>query len=166
MAEKQVVVDGLELNYNGLFDAEKLLKTIDELTAQRGYEKFEKKREELVKSSGKDWSIELRPIKKKSDWEILMVKMRIQANGITDVEVLKDGKKERLQKGQIYIIFDAWKVTDWEGRWEQKPWLYVLRTFFEKAFFKVHSDKYAGELIDDTHFIFNNVKAHLNLHRF
>ena len=166
MAEKQLVIDGLELDYNGLFRVESLLKTIDELVAERGYEKYEKRREEVVKPTGKDWSMELRPLKKKSEWEILMVKMRISVTGMTDVEVLKDGKKEKLQKGNIHIIFDAWKITDWQARWEQKPWLYLLRTLFEKAFIKVHTDKYAAEAIDDTHHIFNNVKAHLNLHRF
>jgi hypothetical protein len=166
MSEKNIVIDGLELDYNGVFSADALLRTIDGLAAERGYEKSEKRRQEIVSAKGKEWSMELRPTKNKTAWEKLMIKIRISVAGLGDVEVLKDHMKERMQKGTIHIIFDAWIITDWEARWEQKPWLYVIRSLFEKAFFKFHTDRYYGELIDDTHHIYNNVKAHLNLHRF
>ena len=46
MVEKTLVIDGLELNYKGLFDVNGLLKKIDKNIGARGYSKGEKRREE------------------------------------------------------------------------------------------------------------------------
>ena len=46
MVEQKHLVDGLELHYEGLFDLNDLLKTIDKYTAERGYTKAEKRRQE------------------------------------------------------------------------------------------------------------------------
>lgn len=166
MAEKTLVLDGLELNYQGLFDLNKLLRTIDELLAERGYKKTEKIREELVKPTGKFFSIELRPGKAMTEYYSLMIKMRITISNLQDAEVIIDNVKRTMHRGDINILFDAWTTTDYEFRWEQKAWAWLLRGFFEKIFFRVHKDKYFNVLVDDTHHIYNNVKAHLNLHRF
>jgi hypothetical protein len=163
MSEKKLYLDGLELNYEGLFDLKALLKTIDSLAKQRGYAKGEKRREELVRAAGKEFKMELRPSKKKTDYFALMVKLRIHITNMTDVEVVKDDVKTIMNKGNINIIFDAWTTTDYEMRWEQKPLFYFLRNIFERTIYKFHTDRFAGELIDDTHFIMNNIKAFLNL---
>ena len=39
MAEKKIVVDGLELHYDGIFNLDALLKTIDKYASERGYGK-------------------------------------------------------------------------------------------------------------------------------
>ena len=166
MSEKEMVIDGLELDYKGLFSFNALFKAIDQLLDERGYKKKEKIREELVKSTGKYFSIELRPIKTMTEFYTLMVKMRINISNLTDVDVLVDKVKRKMQSGDINIIFDAWTTTDYEKRWEQKPWFWLLRGFFEKIFFRVHTGKYFNVLTDDTHYIYNNVRAHLNLHRY
>ena len=166
MAEKKLIIDGLELHYKGLFDVNLLLKEIDKVIAERGYVKAEKRRAEIVTSTGKEFSMELRPTKMKTEFLKLMIKLRISITNMTEVEVLKDKVKTKLDKGDINIIFDAWTITDYEFRWEKKPAFYFLRTFFEKGIFKFHTDRYSNELMDDCHFVYNNIKAHLNLHRF
>ena len=166
MVEKQLFIDALELNYKGLFSVKDLFKTIDKLTAERGYKKSEKIRQELVKKEGKFLTIELRPTKVMTEYYSLMVKMRITIDNLKEVDVIIDNKKKKMQSGDINIIFDAWTTTDYEKRWGQKAWTWLLRGFFEKIFFRVHTNKHHGVLVDDTHFIYNNVKSHLNLHRF
>ncbi len=163
MSEKKLFLDGIELNYEGTFDLMELLKTIDGLIKQRGYTKGEKRREELVREGGKEFGIELRPIKKKTDFFLLMIKMRMHITGITDVEVEKDDMKTMMNKGKISILFDSWTTADYEFRWEQKPLFYFLRNLFERTIYKFHTDRYAGELIEDTRFIMNNIRAFLNL---
>ena len=166
MSEKKLYLDGLELNYEGLFDLKALLKTIDGLVKQRGYGKGEKRREELIRAGGREFSMELRPVKKKTDYFVLMVKMRISITNMTDVEVVKDDARTIMNKGKVNILFDAWTTTDYELRWEQKPLFYFLRNLFERGIYKFHTDRYSDELIDDTHFIYNNIKAFLNLGKF
>jgi hypothetical protein len=166
MVEKTLVLDGLELNYQGIFDLNKLLRTIDELLSERGYKKSEKIREEIIKPTGKYFNIELRPGKAMTEFYSLMIKIRIEISDLQEVEVIVDNVKRTMNKGNVNMLFDAWTTTDYEHRWEQTPWYWILRGFFEKFFFKVHTDKYFNVLVDDTHHIYNNVKAHLNLHRF
>ena len=166
MSEKKLYLDGLELDYEGLFDLNALLKAIDGVVKDRGYTKGEKRREDIIKSTGREFSIELRPVKRKTDYFVLMVKMRIYITNMTDVEVLKDDVRAMMNKGNISIIFDAWTTTDYEFRWEQSPLFYFLRNLFERIIYKFHTDRYADELIEDTHFMYNNIKAFLNLGKF
>ncbi len=165
MYEKKLYLDGLELTYEGLFELNSLLKTIDGLIKQRGYVKGEKRREEVIKATGREFSIEFRPVKKKTDYFVLMVKMRISITNMTDVEVVEDDVRTIMNKGDINIIFDAWTTTDYEFQWQQKPLFYFLRNLFERVIYKFHVDRYADELIDDTHFLYNNIKAFLNMSR-
>lgn len=166
MSEKRLIIDELELEYRGLFDINGLLNTIDDNTAMRGYSKSEKRRFEVIKNDAKEFSIELRPTKRKTEYYALMIKIRLAVCNIKDIMVKKDKVEQKMHQGDIKIIFDAWTTTDFEGRWEQKPGFYFLRTLFEKGIYKFHTDKYLDELIDDTHYIYNNVKAYLNLNRF
>ena len=66
MSEKKLVIDGLELHYEGLFDLNNMLNAIDKYAAERGYSKGEKRRQEKVTPSGKEFNIELRPTKVKT----------------------------------------------------------------------------------------------------
>ena len=166
MTEKKLVIDGLELHYEGLFDINELLKTIDKYAAEKGYSKAEKRRQELVTPSGKEISMELRPTKIKTEYYALMIKIRINITNFEDVEVLKDKVKAKLNKGNISMIFDAWTTTDYEHRWENKPLYYFLMSLVDRFIYRFHSDKHHGELIEDTHFLHTNIKAHLNLHRY
>ena len=166
MSEKRIICDGLEINYKGLFEINDLLRKIDEITATRGYAKFEKRREQLTRETHREFKMELRPTKKKSDYFALMIKIRMHITNMEDVEVTRDKIKMRLNKGNINMIFDAWTTTDYEWRWEQKPLFYFLRNIFERAIYKFHTDKHTGELDDDCHFIKNNIKAYLELQKF
>ncbi|MBR9691837.1 hypothetical protein GOV06_03535 [Candidatus Woesearchaeota archaeon] len=166
MGEKKLVIDGLELHYEGVFDLNEFLKAIDKYSAERGYHKLEKRRQERTRPTGKEFSIELRPTKVKTEYYMLQIKIRVNITNMQEVEVVKDKVKTKLSKGNISMIFDAWAISDYKYRWENKPYYYLLRTLVDKFIYKLHSDKYHGELIEDTHFLHTNIKAHLNLHRY
>ena len=166
MSEKRLVIDGLELHYEGLFDLNELLKAIDKFTAERGYAKAEKRRHETVTPSGKEFSMELRPFKVKTEYYTLLIKIRMNITGLKEVEVLEDSAKTKLNHGNISMIFDAWAVTDMKWRWGQKPIYYFFVILVDKFIYKFFSEKYHGELIEDTYYIYDNIKSHLNLHRY
>ena len=166
MSEKRLVIDELELNYSGLFDINELLNAIDQIAADKGYSKQEKRRTETVTQTGKEFYMELRPVKRKTAYYVLMLKLRISIHNMKEVEVRRDDKKVILNEGEIKILFDAWTTTDFEFRWESNPIYYFLRNMFERAFWKVHTDRYLDELVEDCHFLHRNIKAYLNAHRF
>lgn len=165
MAEKNLLIDGLELHYEGLFDVNELLKAIDRYCADRGYSKSEKRRTQKVTASGRELSMEMRPTKVKTEYQTFRIKIRLHITNITDVEVLRGKAKTKLNKGDVTMIFDAWSITDYKGRWENKPVYYAFRKMIDKFVYNF-LDKMTGEVVGDTHYIYKNVKAFLELHKY
>jgi hypothetical protein len=167
MTEKNLVIDGLELDYEGIFNMHDFLDKIDELAAKRGYAKSEKRREEHVYPSGKSFSIELKPTKVKNPDLWLTIKMRINIKDVKDTIVKREKRKVRLQKGKIHIIFDAWVFSTIEFKWEA-PWYTFFRKVFQKAFSLTHiiSAPETGEVSADCHYVYDNLRAFLNLYRY
>lgn len=166
MSEKRLLLDGVSVDYSGFFDLLGLLKLIDKVTAEKGYAKNEKRREETVKESGKEFYLELRPVKRKRDFFVLMIKLRIEVHNLKDIEILKDNIRTMTNEGNVHILLDAWTTTDYEFRWEQKPLFYFLRSMFEHFIYKFHTDEFADELVDDTHYLRDEIKAYLELGRY
>lgn len=166
MSEKRLIIDQLRLNYSGLFNLGDMFRTIDAWFYEKGYDRHEKKNEEQILPSGRFVEIELRPWKKTTDYAKNEIRLRIFVKDMKDVEVEKDGVKLRLQQGDIHMIFDAFLETDYENRWESKPMFYFFRALFDKFVFRVYTDKYEGVLVNDTHDLYNRIKAFLNLYRY
>jgi len=166
MTEKKLVIDGLELHYAGLFDLDELLKEIDKACAERGYTKNEKRRVEITKPEGKEFSIELRPTKRKTEYFVLMLKIRIDITNLKEVDIIKDNRRARVQEGKVDGLFDAWTTSWYEFRWEQKPLYYFLRNMYERFVKIIHTDIHDDEVADDCHYVHTQVKAFLNLHQF
>ena len=165
MTEKNLVIDGLELNYEGLFNIDHLLSKIDEVTAKVGYSKVEKRREEHVAPSGKKFHIELRPTKRMSEDDWLTIKMRIFITELKDVVVTREGRKIKLQSGKIHIIFDSFVFGSHEWKWES-PWFTFMKKLFEKVAFKIWTEKHEGKVSEDTHYVYDQIRGFLNLYRY
>ena len=166
MREKNHIVDGLEINYEGIFELDELLKAIDKNTSEKGYTKYEVRREELVTEKGKEFYIQLEPKKSKSEYYDLILKIRIRITNLKDQEVIKNNVKKRLQKGKINIILDAWVFTDYQSRHQQNPTFYFFRSLYDKYAKKpIHSKKHYGEVSEDCHYVYHNIKSHLALYK-
>ena len=61
--EKNLIINNRELNYKGIFRADELFTLINRALQAKGYDKREKRTEEIVAEGGKKTSIELRPFK-------------------------------------------------------------------------------------------------------
>ena len=166
MPEKNLIVDGKEINYEGVFDLNKLLRTFDQLFAEKGYARKEKKREEKVTSDGKEFFIELRPVKPMAAYYVHNIVIKIYATDVKDVFVNIHGRKLKIHEGKVRIVFNSWELTDYWLRWEQTAWYSLLKGFFEKFFFNLGSTKHMMLLKTETDYIYNNIKAHLNLYKF
>ncbi len=166
MSEKNLIIDQLRLNYSGLFEFHEMFKLIDGWFYEKGYDKLEKKNEEQTTPSGRVVEIELRPWKKTTDYAKNEIRVRIFIKEMKDVTVERDGKKMKVQQGDIHMIFDAFLESDYENRWESKPFFYFLRTLFDKFVYRVYTNKFEGVLANDTHDLYNRIKAFLNLYRY
>lgn len=166
MVEKRKVIDELKLSYEGLFDAKELYWMIDYWVIEKGYDKKELKNVERITPTGKYVEVWIMPWRKITDYAKYEIKMRMRMFNVTDVVVERGGVKLKLNKGKIDFIFDGYLITDYEGRWEQKPLFYFLRAVFDKYIFKMHTMAFEDGLVDDINHLHMTIKSFLNLYRY
>jgi hypothetical protein len=166
MSEREVILDKVRLNYEGLFSIPDLYRTIDEWFEEKNYDKRELKNIERVSADGKYIEIELLPWKKVSDYAKNEIRLRIIMTNIKDVEVEKDGVKVKLNQGSLQIVFDGYLTTDYENRWEGKPVFFFLRTIFDKYFYRPFQSGFQSGVKRDVLELRDKIKALLNLQRF
>jgi hypothetical protein len=166
MAEREVIIDKLRLDYEGLFSLPELYKMIDEWFEEKNYDKREIKNVERVAQDGKYVEIEIMPWKKVSDYAKNEIRIRMFFSDIRDVEVEKDGVKVKLNQGKIQMVFDAYLTTDYENRWEAKPFFFFLRTIFDKYLYEPWQGGFQRGVRKDAMSLHDQIKSFLNLYRF
>ena len=166
MAERNYVVEMLGLKYKGLLDLSGLYAMIDDYFKKQGYEKTELENSEYVTEKGKQVTLIIEPYKKISDYAKLMIRVKMIFTDLTDVQVEKDGGKLDVSKGSASLTFDAYVETDYEGRLEQKPIHFFMRTMFDKFVYKIYTKKFENEVGEDVRHLHDNIKAFLNLQKY
>jgi hypothetical protein len=167
MAEKNLVINSRTIDYKGIFRMREIFKNINDSIETLGYTKREKKTEEKVTPEGKYFHVEIRPFKVKTSYDTVMIKIKIIAEDIIEVNKQIDGINTKFEQGNLRIIFDAWSLTDWESRWGMKPFVFFFKTLIHKWFYRIEAEEgFIGELKSDTGKIHDNVKALLNLYKY
>lgn len=166
MGQKQIIVDGKKLEYEGLFDPKDLYSIIDEQFQQHSFDKNEHKNSEHIYEDEKQLIMDLRPYKKLSDYVKVEIKMIIIAKHLKEVEIEKDGVKRKLYKGHINITFTAYMYTDYENAWETRPFYFTFRMLIDKFVYKGYMDQAKEELVNLTDEVYNEVRTYLNMHRY
>lgn len=157
--EKNLIINNRQLLHKGIFRVEDLFQTINKSLQERGYEKREKKSEELVTEEGRRTFVELRPFKVKANYAMFMIAMRILLNNITETVQEVHGERRKFQRGDVTITFDSWVLTDYQQRWVMKPVVYFLKGMINKYLYKFPLE--AGlpqELAGDTAHVYAEVK--------
>jgi len=157
--EKNLIINGRELVYKGIFKDHELFSLINRTLEKKDYEKREKKTEETVTESGRSVLVELRPFKDKTNYVRLVIKIKIYLDNVTEIVKEKEGRKERYQQGDVKLVFDSWSLTDNENRWGMKPWFYFLKGVINKYMYTFPLESgFTSELVTDTAYIYGQVK--------
>lgn len=167
MVEKNLVVDQKTLEYRGLFELDEVIGTLSSLLQSKGYELQEKKAEEKVSEEEKNIFLELRPLKRITNYQTLMIKVTINAKNLTEEIHTIGGKKRHFHKGNLILIFDGWSLTDFERKGQEKMLNYFIRGVVSKYLYRSPAEgKIIGELKSDTDFVYNQLKSFLNLYKY
>ncbi|MEM0230873.1 MAG: hypothetical protein QXW00_03830 [Candidatus Woesearchaeota archaeon] len=166
MSEQMPVVQGRVIKYSGLFSFNELYRIINEWLKEKGYDRREIKNEEHVKQSGKFIDIDMMPFKKMSDYAKSVIRLQIIIRDLKDVEVEIDGHKALLNQGEMEVKVDSYLETDYEGRWEQTPFYFFMRTVYDKFFYKNYTQHFENIVSSDTADIEATIKSFLNMYRF
>lgn len=159
MYEKNLIINSRELKYKGIFRVEELFATVNQALVEKGYEKREKKTEELVTEEGRRTYVELRPLKIMSNYVSLMLKIKFNLDNITETTETVAGVKKKFQQGDVNLIFDAWYLTDYEKRWGMKPFVFFMKGLINKFLYQFPLEKsFRAELVSDTAYIYAQIK--------
>ncbi|MBD3248975.1 hypothetical protein GF336_02940 [Candidatus Woesearchaeota archaeon] len=166
MSEKKLVVDQQKLTYEGLFDLKGLYRVMDQWFYDKGYDKEEIKNEQKELATGKTVYLEMRPYKKTTDYFKNIIRIRMQCTNVKDVEVEKAGKTIIINQGKVRIVFDCYLESDYEDKWESKPFFFFLRTIFDKYIFRSYFNKFEKWLLADFYDLHSTIQRFLNLYRY
>ncbi len=157
--EKDLIINNRQLKYSGIFHARELFAVINRALEERGYTKREKKTEETVSETGKRTYVELRPYKEKSNYVVLMIKMKVNLKDITEKIEEAAGRTQKYESGKVEIVFDAWSMTDYESRWGMKPFVFFLKGLINKFMYTFPLESgFHSELVGDTAYIYAQTK--------
>ena len=166
MAERVLVVDHLKLNYEGIFNVTELYQIVDTYLRDKGFDKKEVRNMEIIRPEGKYIEIELEPWKKITDYAKHVLKIRIRMLHVKEIKVQRENYTVKLNKGRVNITFDGFLETDYEHRWEQKPFYFFLRTMFDKFVYPGYTRQWEGILKENVYQLHSTLKTFLNLYRY
>ncbi len=161
--EKNLIINNRELHYKGIFRADELFMVVNKALLAKGYERREKKTEEIVAVGGKRTYIELRPFKEKANYATLMIKIRITLDNVTDSVETVRGEKRKFHNGDVSIVFDAWSLSDYEARWNMKPYVFFMKAIINKFLYTFPLESgFTRELTRDTAYVYAQIRTLLN----
>lgn len=166
MAERRIAVDHLKLSYSGLFDSKEFYEMIDRWFLEKGFDKREMVNQEHFNKDGTRYlEVEMQPWKKTTDYFRHVIKVKIRVLHMHDVQVEHDGKPIKLQQGQLNIAIDGYFESDYEDRWEAIPLFFLLRTLYDKLFYRDISNEQEEVLVHSITQLHSNMKRFLNLYQ-
>lgn len=166
MAERRLVIDHMTLTYEGLFDLHELYTLINQWLKDKGFDLREQRNQEQVRPNGKFIEVEMLPWKKITDYARHVIRLNIRILSMKDAVVEEDNKRVKLNKGMIKMVMDGYLDTDYEDRWESKPFYFFIRTLFDKFVYRTYSTQYEELLVENCLQLHSTIKAFLNLYQY
>lgn len=166
MAERRLVIDHMKLSYEGLFDLHELYSLINQWLKDKGFDLREQRNQEHVKPGGKYIEVELLPWKRITDYARHVIRVNIRIRDMKDAVVEQDNIRTNINKGKISVVIDGYLDTDYEDRWESKPFYFFIRTVFDKFIYRTYSTQYEELLVENVLQLLSTIKSFLNLYEY
>jgi hypothetical protein len=167
MAERRPVVTSVKLKYSGLFNCKDLWKFIEDWFKDQGFaDRVEVYHDEKVTKTHKDIDIKYMPYRKMSDYVKIEQRLLIKVFNLVNKTVVKDGHNIKLGQGDIDITFDGYINTDYEGRWENTPNSFFIRTIIDKFIFRTYTGKYEAIIKEQIQSLKHEIESFLNMYKY
>jgi len=128
-----------------------------------GYKVKENEYTEKMSDFGKELLIDWEAEKEVNDYFKNVIYVKWHILGQNDAEVERDGKKEKMNKGEIKVVISADLVKDYEDRWEKSPFKKFLRGIYDKNVIRTTTVEYEDRLTEKAVEFTQQVKAFLEL---
>jgi len=156
-----------EIRYSGVFDFDGLYKLIhgwlNDHCSPNG-EVIETPYKH--KMTGRGAEVELTISGERNQTEFVKYKFSVDIHiwNMTDVEVVKDGKKQKLNKGRFILSVTATCVFDWQKQFEGKPFYIRLFNLLRNTILKTYiSFMYLGDAYYEAYKLHTEIKKFLGM---
>ena len=166
MADRNILMDGREIKYEGIMDVKKLGALIYRWFKEHHYNLVERINFEQTFEEGKQLEWKIAPFKRYDDYTKSEIKVSTALSGLKEVEVDLNGVKRKLWKGKASIKFTATLITDAFHRWNERPFVFFIRVLMDKFILKSPISEAEGKCRADCEALIDEIKSFLNLHRF
>ena len=163
MAEKDKIFSS-KVKYDGLLDFKDFYKFCYQwLSEEAGLSVVEEKYAEKISGDAKNIKVKWAGSRKVTDYFKFEVGVDFEVLNLTNVEITKDGKKIKMNKGSIEIGIKGNLVRDYEGKFEKTSTQKFLRGIYEKWVIYSRIREYEEKLIGDCNEFLSQAKAFLDL---
>ncbi|MBI2146917.1 hypothetical protein HYU19_00390 [Candidatus Woesearchaeota archaeon] len=174
-----IVVEALETNvkFKGVFDFTELYRQTRDRLVDKGYgaggkwkfmEKLYQERHSTNQREGKSGWIWWRLSKQEegSSYYTMHMDLDFHFRYFRDIEVMHEGKKLRVEKGEIEVVLHGYLVLDPGGEWEKHWFLKNVHELFYKRIWRKRRDSLKHTVIGDVYKIQNHLKEFFDLKQF
>jgi hypothetical protein len=165
MAEKRIVFSPTKIKYSGLFNITEIHKFIMNWFKKNDFDMVEELTCEQIFEKEKQITYEYKPYKKFTDFAKTYIYLKFNFDNVQDVTIELEGIKKKMHKGSLSIEVKGLLETDYENKWETKPFYYFLKVVFEKFILGSHEDYYQKYTKKKCELFVEETKALLNLQR-
>ena len=154
------------IQYDGFYDLGELYKHAHDWLEWRKFDIEEKKYKEKLKGDKKDLEIQWSVTRDYDEYSKIELEVKWILIAMAEVEVEKDGKKSKMNKGEINIFVSAYLILDKDDKWEATPFWKFLKHFYERYLYKSTIDVLKGEVWKTGWNFYNEIKSFLQLYRY
>ncbi len=166
-ADVTTIVSGATLNWKGVFDLSDMYRQLKWWLEYEGFGDESKNFKEMkyverIKPFGKQFEIRWVGEKNISDYFAYQIEVTMLIFGVKDAEVNVQGKKVKIDKGEIDMKISSRLISNRSGKWKKDSFLKKLYNTF---IVKDRIDGYKQDLYEKTYKFHEEVKNYLAFHK-
>ena len=162
MAEKFILIKET-LEHTGIYGFSEMYEYLYRWFKEELYGVIEEKYNEKVSGTTRDITVEWKCTKGLSDYFKVEISVKMEAGGISDVEVEVDGKKKKMNKGRLRIEFKGTMIRDPDSKWDASPFYRFLRDVYNKYVIPGRVESQEDKVKDDVRDVKEYIKSFLEL---
>jgi hypothetical protein len=164
MSEKDIIFNSSVKLKEGIFDFKEYYKfCYDWLAEETELLLSESKYNEKLVGDGKNIDIEWNGFRKLTDYFKFDAKVKFKIIQLKKVEINQDGRKIKMNHGEVKLSIKGTLVRDWQGKFETNAFKKFLRSVYEKYIIESRIDQFEEKIITDCDEFLNQAKAYLDL---
>ena len=162
MVERNKIYE-TKVKHSGVFDFREVYSFMYTLFTDMEYAVEEKTYSEKTKGDQKEIELYWIARRKVSDYFRFMIKADWRILRMTNAEVMRDGVKTSVNKGDFEMKIYCFLEKDYENRWENSPFLRFLRGIYDRYIIRSTFEEYQIQIEKETVDISDQLKAFLAL---